>query len=154
MTTHHSIVLTVKIKSINSDFSVSPQLTPEDITRAKTAGFLSIICNRPDGEAADQANEQSIREAAEQAGLQFRSIPFAAGKQTEEDIAAFSIALEQLPTPVLAYCRTGTRSTGIWAQASVSKMSVDEIIAQAGQAGIDLSKLRDGLVQRAADAKS
>lgn len=149
MKTHLSIALAVNIKTINPDFSVSPQLTPNDVAQAKAQGIRSIICNRPNGEAADQASEQSVREAAEQAGLAFRSIPFSAGKQTEADIAAFTLALKELPAPVLAYCRTGTRSTGIWAQASAALLSVDEIIAQAGQAGFDLSKLRDALTQRA-----
>ena len=144
----------MKIRTINPDFSVSAQLTPDDLAEASVDGIRSIICNRPDGEAADQASEQLIREAAEQAGLEFRAIPFTAGKQTEDDITAFARALQELPAPVLAYCRTGTRSAGIWAQASAASTSVDKIIAQAGQAGIDLSKLRDALLQRAANAKS
>jgi sulfide:quinone oxidoreductase len=143
----------VKTKTINPDFLVSPQLVAEDIVQAKAQGIRSIICNRPDGEAAGQSSMQTIRDAAENAGLEFREIPFAPGKQTEEDIAAFASALKELPAPVLAYCRTGTRSTGIWAQASVAQSDVNDIIAQAGQAGFDLSKLRDMLLQRAANTK-
>lgn len=144
----------MKIQPINPDFSVSPQISPDDIATAKAQGIRSIICNRPDGEAADQSSEQSVREAAEQAGLEFRAIPFSPGKQTEADIAAFELALEELPAPVLAYCRTGTRSTGIWAQAKSSNTSVDEIIAQAGRAGFDLSQLRDALRARRKNKKS
>ncbi len=146
---HSGITTAVKILSINPDFSVSAQIQPEDVAQAKAEGIRSIICNRPDHEGTDQPLEESIRDAAEQIGVEFRSVPFTAGKQTEQDIESFAKALKELPSPVLAFCRTGTRSTGIWAQASVSELSVNEIIAQAGQAGIDLSKMREALEERA-----
>lgn len=95
------------------DFAVSPQITVGDIPVIKAAGFQTIICNRPDGESADQTNFEDIETAAKEAGLAIHYIPVA-GIMRREDVVDFSVALQQATGPVLAYCRSGARSTGLW----------------------------------------
>jgi sulfide:quinone oxidoreductase len=78
----------------------------------KLAGFRAVICNRPDAEAADQPGHREMAKAA--AGLEFRYLPVTPGIVTDETAVAFGQALGELPGPVLAYCRTGTRSATLW----------------------------------------
>ncbi|MGB7304407.1 MAG: TIGR01244 family sulfur transferase [Burkholderiaceae bacterium] len=142
-------------KKITSDFSVSPQMSAADVAEAARQGIKTIICNRPDAEGgADQPVGSDIESAAQAHGIAFRSIPFTSGQQTLDDIAAFRQALQEMPAPVLAYCRTGTRSAQIWAmaQSTVSGNSVDDTISMAAAAGIDLSKLRPVLEKLAGQA--
>lgn len=132
----------MKINRLNDSISVSPQISAEDVAQIAQAGFKTIINNRPDGEAAGQPLTEAIEAAASQAGLIFVDVPFTAGQQTPEDVRAFALALEAQPAPVLAYCRTGTRSTGIWAMSQAPVRAADEIIAAAAGAGYDIAPLR------------
>ena len=130
----------MKINRLNDQISVSPQIAAADVAEVARAGFKTIICNRPDNEAPDQPSIEQIRAATEQAGLTFVEIAFTGGRQTAADVQAFAQALEEQAAPVLAYCRTGTRSATIWAMAQAAKSSPDEIIAAA--AGYDLAPMR------------
>ena len=98
------------IKTLTSGLSVSPQVAITEMQAVKDRGFRSIICNRPDGEGADQPTFDEIAAAAKEYGLETRYLPIVAGKVSDEDATAFGNALTDLPGPVLAYCRTGTRS--------------------------------------------
>lgn len=98
------------VKPLTSHLSVAPQLNPEDVQRVADAGFRSIICNRPDGESADQPPAAQIGAAARIAGLGFAHVPAVAGALTEMDAEAMRAALGELPGPVLAYCRSGARA--------------------------------------------
>ncbi|MGB8623714.1 MAG: TIGR01244 family sulfur transferase, partial [Paracoccaceae bacterium] len=102
------------INRIAEDFSAAPQITPDDVAEAARAGFRTIICNRPDDEVPDQPQAADVAAAAKAAGLEFRHIPFSGGNLTPETVAAFEAALADCPGPVLAYCRSGTRSTMCW----------------------------------------
>src|SRR5690606_13190475 len=102
-------------RRINDRVSVSPQIGPEDIAVIKAAGFTAIVNNRPDGEAPDQPSGAEIRQAAEAAGLAYHEIPLGRDGVTEQMIEATKDALDQSPGPVLCYCRSGTRSTTLWA---------------------------------------
>src|SRR5690606_36382938 len=105
----------MEIRQISETYSVSPQITADDIAAIKAAGFKSVICNRPDGEHPGQPTAESIRQAAENAGLDFRYIPVVSGALTPEKVAAMAAALKEVQTPVLAYCRSGARSTNLYA---------------------------------------
>jgi uncharacterized protein (TIGR01244 family) len=94
---------------VTGDFSVSPQITPQEVAAIARDGFRSIICNRPDGEAADQTPHAMIEAEAAKAGLEFRHIPVISGAMTQEDVDAMAAALKELPAPVFAYCRSGAR---------------------------------------------
>ncbi|HEV7417960.1 TIGR01244 family sulfur transferase [Tianweitania sediminis] len=102
------------IRQIAPDYAVSAQIQPDDVAALKDAGFKSIICNRPDNEDPGQPSVASIQAAAEAAGLQFRHIPVISGQMTGADVENQAKALAELPAPVFAYCRSGTRSTNLY----------------------------------------
>ncbi|MGB5560426.1 MAG: TIGR01244 family sulfur transferase [Paracoccaceae bacterium] len=102
------------IKKITDNYSVAGQIGPEDVPLIAAMGFKSLICNRPDGEALDQTDYETIEQVAKTAKIQTRYIPIRPGTMAADDIAAVTRALEELPGPVLAYCRSGARSTTIF----------------------------------------
>jgi uncharacterized protein (TIGR01244 family) len=105
----------MEYRQIDDNYSVSGQIQPDDIAAVKAAGFNSIICNRPDDEQPGQPSADSVKQAAEAAGLEFRYIPVVSGQITEENVADQAIALEDVKGPVFAYCRSGTRCTNLYA---------------------------------------
>jgi sulfide:quinone oxidoreductase len=126
---------------------VSPQILPSDMAAVAQAGFKAIICNRPDGEAADQPSFKEMEAAALQYGLQAHYLPAETGKVSDEDAQQFGRLLHTLPGPVLAYCRTGMRSTTMWALSQVGSMALPQILDVSKKAGFDLK----ALVQRLAN---
>ena len=131
------------IKALSPNLSVSPQIAPAQIAAAASAhGFRSIICNRPDGEESDQPNCADIEGAARDFGLEFAHIPVSGKDFTRESVAAFAAALENLPKPVLAFCRTGTRSAVLWALSNNGSLTADERIRTGARAGYDLEPWR------------
>ncbi|WP_138935960.1 TIGR01244 family sulfur transferase [Roseovarius arcticus] len=126
------------LRKITDTFSVSPQIEVADVPAIKQAGFRAIVCNRPDGEDAGQPDSAAIEAAATAAGLEFRAVPIISGALSGSDIESFNAALDELPAPVLAYCRSGTRSTTMWSISQVGQMPEDEIIAAAADAGYDV----------------
>lgn len=115
------------IKKITEKVSVSPQITVNDIAEIKAAGFRAIICNRPDGEGADQPSFEEVEAAAKAVGIDARYVPVESGMVNDEDVAAFGASLEDLPRPVLAYCRTGTRSATLWSLSEAKTRSMPDI---------------------------
>ncbi len=134
-------------KIVSSRLSVSGQIAPSDVAALAAAGYRAILCNRPDGEGADQATFEEIAAEAEQAGLEARYLPVVSGKVTDEDAAAFGRALDELPGPVFAYCRSGTRSVTLWSLSQAEKLDLTEILQRAKAAGYDMS----GVVRRIAN---
>ncbi len=107
------------VQALTPDFSVSPQLAPQAMAEAAAAGFKSIINNRPDFEGGpDQPTNASIEAAARAAGLEYAFLPVAGNFQSPEEIARFGELLSTLPKPVLAFCRSGARSTRLVQAAS------------------------------------
>lgn len=128
------------IKKINSGLSVSPQIEIAELAEIAKLGFRSVICNRPDGEGADQPTFPEIEKKARAAGLQARYIPITPGKVQDDDATKFSDALTELPGPVLAYCRTGTRSATLWSLGEGAKGTpVPDILSATKAAGYDMS---------------
>lgn len=136
------------LKPITPDFTVSPQIGPADVAAAARLGFRVIINNRPDGEDAGQPSSAEIEAAARALGLDYRHIPVAGGHFAEADIAAFAAAREAATGPVLAYCRSGTRCTILWALAEARRTEPGTLIAAAAAAGYDLNVLRPSLESR------
>ncbi|HEX2841251.1 TIGR01244 family sulfur transferase [Hyphomicrobium sp.] len=126
-------------KKLSDAVSVSPQIAAHDVAKIAAQGFRSIVCNRPDGEGSDQPVFSEIEVAARAAGLGVRYVPVGSGKVTDEDARAFGKAMADLPKPVLAYCRTGTRSTTLWALNEAATRPADEIAKAAAAAGFDVS---------------
>ena len=137
-------------KSLTADIAVAAQISAEDCARARDAGFAAIVCNRPDGEDAGQPDAAEIAAAARAAGLRFVHIPVDARGIDDGMIAAMAAEIAS-GGPILAYCRSGTRSTNLWAQAAASGgVDADAIIAAAARGGYDLAPMRGFLVRLAA----
>jgi len=110
--------MSLPLQALTPDVCVAPQLTPEAMAEAAAAGFKSVVNNRPDFEhGPDQPTSAAIQAAAEAAGLEYRHLPVAGGYQSPEEIAAFAELLAELPRPLLAFCRSGARSTRLFLQA-------------------------------------
>lgn len=129
----------MEAKKISDDLSVSPQIVVDDLQALADQGFRAIICNRPDGEGADQPVFQEFERAAEGLGLQARYVPVAAGKVNDDDVASFAIAMRELPKPVLAFCRTGTRSATLWSLSEAGQKPLADILAATKAAGFDMA---------------
>lgn len=132
----------MKATSLTPALSVSPQLTESDIEEAAAAGYRSLINNRPDGEEPGQPSSASLEAAARRHGLAYRHIPVVGGQIADAQIAAFRDALAEAEGPALAFCRSGTRSTGMWALAMAGRAPTDEILKTASNAGYNLEPLR------------
>ncbi len=105
----------MSIQALSPEFAVTGQITPQDVTELAKAGFKSIICNRPDGEGGPvQPTFREIELVALIAGMQARYLPVVAGQITPVQGMTMANLLATLPGPVLAYCRTGARSTSLW----------------------------------------
>ena len=128
-------------RQITEEFSVAPQIAPEDIPAIAAAGFRSIMCNRPDGEEPGQPTEAAVAEAARAAGLEVVSVPFSSATMTEADVTAFRTALDEMPGPMLAYCRTGTRCTMMWSLVNYDTLGPETILRATSAAGYDMSGL-------------
>jgi len=102
------------ITEITPAYSVSPQIAPGDVAGIKALGFRAILCNRPDGESADQTPVAAVRAEAERLGLAFAYVPVVSGQIDAGNVADFRVALARLPKPVLAYCRSGARCQNLW----------------------------------------
>ncbi len=129
-------------RQLDERLSIASQIIPSDLPYVSALGYRSIICNRPDGEAEDQPASDDLRRLASDHGLAFESVPVIAGAIDETDVLAFEQALSQLPTPTLAFCRTGHRSAILWSLVTAGDMPVDDIIATALDAECDISAFR------------
>lgn len=110
---------TLPVRALAPDVGVAPQLTPDAMAEAARAGFRSVVNNRPDFEhGPDQPTSAAIAAAAAAAGLEYRHLPVDGGWQSPEEIAAFAQLLRELPRPLLAFCRSGARSTRLFMAAS------------------------------------
>ena len=113
--------MNLPLRQVAADVCVAPQLAPESMAEVARAGFRSVVNNRPDFEhGPDQPTNAAIEAAAIAAGLEYRFLPVSGGGQTPEQIAAFTQLLDELPRPLLAFCRSGTRSTNLFMQAQRS----------------------------------
>lgn len=130
-------------KSLTETMMVSPQVDVGAVAAAARAGVALIINNRPDGEIADQPSGADIADAARSAGIAYLAIPVTHAGIAMPQVAAMMTALNDAGGPVLAYCRSGTRSTHLWAMARASQgENVDDLMIRAAGAGYDLSPLR------------
>lgn len=141
------------IRTVDDSMSVAPQIEASDIAAIKAAGFVAVVNNRPDGEQEGQPAGETIRAAALAAGLTYAAIPVGGGGFGHPQVAAMVDVLESAEGPVLAFCRSGTRSCNLWALARARMGdSPDELIAKGAGAGYDLEGLRPLLDQLAAQA--
>lgn len=142
-------------RKLSENVLASPQLTLADVADARAVGVTTIINNRPEGESGDQTPGSAIEAAARSAGIEYVAIPISPGTFGEEDVRAMVETLERAEGTVLAYCRTGTRSTLLWAlaQAALGE-SPDAIAAAAAAAGYDVSPVRSAMAALAQRAQT
>ena len=130
-------------RKISDTVYASPQIGVADVATANALGVTLIINNRPEGESDDQTPGAEIAEAAQAAGIDYVEIPITHAGFAQNQVAAMAEALERSAGPVLAYCRSGTRSTLLWALARAKAGdNPDQLAAQAADAGYDLSPVR------------
>lgn len=132
-------------RHVTDDLSVAPQITLADVAEAARLGFKTLISNRPDGEEPGQPTAAQFAAAAEAAGLAFHHIPVRGGPGPAE-IDATRAVLAEAATPVLAFCRSGTRSIVTWSicQATSGAMNRGDLVSLGRAAGYDLSGVLGG----------
>lgn len=129
------------IRRVTPELTVSPQISPSEVAELKALGFASVVCNRPDGESFDQPTFAEVEAAAQAAGLVSAWLPVAGGGMTHDHVDAMKTLWAELPKPVLAYCRSGTRSITLWALSQRDAIDRDAVVAAARNAGYDLSSV-------------
>ena len=128
-------------RKVTADYFVSAQIDTPDLATAKAAGFKTIICNRPDQEGGpDQPTIDEMQNEAESLGLTFLALPFS-GSPSAEIAGQQGALIAASEKPVLAYCRSGTRSIMAWALSQAGQGRKDEILSAGQAAGYDLSGL-------------
>jgi uncharacterized protein (TIGR01244 family) len=141
-TRQHRMGIMTNFRRVTEELSVSPQISVEDIDEAARQGFRTIINNRPDEEDPTQPPSREMEAAAAAAGLAYFHIPVRGGP-TPEQVETTERVLEEVQGPVLAFCRSGTRSIVTWAlaQAQADARPRDELVDLGRQAGYDLEGL-------------
>ena len=135
----------MQINYLSPDYSVAPQIAVPDVATIAEAGFKSVICNRPDQENPETHQIAAIKAEVIAAGLEFAENVFDPSTFGSDKIQRQSELLQELPSPVLAYCASGTRCTIVWAFAHASSMDIDGILTATTSAGYQLSHLRPQL---------
>lgn len=130
------------LRQLTPDIAVSQQITPEDVQTLADAGFRVLINNRPDDEVEPGFDSKAMAEAARAAGMDYHFIPFSPGQITPQMISAFGDAMS-MPGPKAAYCRSGNRSTVLWALSQAHRIPADELKEIAARAGYDLSPVSE-----------
>lgn len=130
-------------RQLNDHVFVSPQIGLPEVAEAAAQDVVMIINNRPEDESDDQTSGPDIEAAARAAGIAYAAIPVTHAGWSESQVRAMAKALAEAHGPVLAYCRSGTRSTLLWALAEASAgKSPHTLTAAAAQAGYDLGPIR------------
>ena len=142
-----------EVRKLTDNIFVASQLTAADVAEVDAMNFRSILCNRPDNEQAEQPAYENIRAQADALGMAVEFQPVNGSVISDEDIDDFAENLQNLPMPILAYCRTGTRCTVLWALSQAGHRPIDEILQITAAAGYSLDALRPRLEERAAEEK-
>ncbi|MDZ3832167.1 MAG: TIGR01244 family sulfur transferase [Sphingopyxis sp.] len=130
-------------RNLSSGYSVAPQIAVEDIAAAKAAGFSMVVNNRPDGEDPSAPQGGDIADACAAEGLAYAAIPVGHAGFSHPQLDSLDTLLADTTGPILAYCRSGTRSTHLWALTRArAGDDLDGLCNAASAAGYDLSGLR------------
>ncbi|GGL65074.1 TIGR01244 family sulfur transferase [Wenxinia marina] len=133
------------IRPITDGYAVSPQIDPADMAAIRDAGYVLVLCNRPDAENPPDLQADAMRRAAEAAGLAFVENPVTHQGLNEDMVRLQRETIDGAGGPVLAYCASGTRSTIVWALGQAGERPADEIVGAAANAGYDIAGLRPRL---------
>ncbi len=137
----------MEIRPITPRYAVSPQITVEDVPAIAEAGFVKVICNRPNTEVPPDQQSDAIGQAVRAAGMEYEVLELTHQTMTPENVALQRDLAESCGGPVLAYCASGTRCSVVWALGQCDRLSTDEILDATGKAGYALDGLRPALEQ-------
>jgi|SRR5271165_281839 len=138
----------MELRKLTDSLFVSGQIEPAEVPLLAAQGIRALICNRPDGESPEQPTAKAIEEAAAAHGIEIVYQPVVSSSISDADVEAFGKALETLPGPMLAYCRSGTRCTILWALSEAGKRPLQDILLRTMRAGYDMSPIVSRLEQR------
>lgn len=141
----------MEIKELEPGFSICHAIYPGNMAEIKAQGFRAIICNRVPGEAEDHEDPSALRQAAEDAGLEWVEIPVKPGVYTPEAVEAFGQAIERLPKPILGFCRSGRRAVSMWIHNQLQQddsCDLGPLLQAAQAAGHDLHEQKDAFMKR------
>ena len=138
------------INRVEADYSVSAQITVSDISTIAEAGFKTVICNRPDAEIEADLHAQLIEAESNRLRITFVYNPVLTSGLTSENLEAQGRAVAESKGPVLAYCRSGMRSTIVWSLLNARKLPVEEIVRAAADAGYQIDNMRTRIEAMAA----
>ncbi|WP_420586530.1 TIGR01244 family sulfur transferase [Ruegeria sp.] len=142
----------MEIRPITPRYAVSPQITVEDVPAIAEAGFVKVICNRPNVEVPQDMQSDAIGDAVRAAGLEYEVLELTHQTMTPENVALQRELSESCTGPVLAYCASGTRCSVVWALGQCDRMSTDDILDATTKAGYALENLRPILEQTRGDS--
>ncbi|KIC42014.1 hypothetical protein RA27_00975 [Ruegeria sp. ANG-R] len=137
----------MEIRPITPRYAVSPQISVEDVPAIAEAGFVKVICNRPNTEVPPDQQSDAIGQAVRDAGMEYEVLELTHQTMTPENVALQRDLAESCGGPVLAYCASGTRCSVVWALGQCNRLSTDEILDATGKAGYALDGLRPALEQ-------
>jgi uncharacterized protein (TIGR01244 family) len=142
--------------ALDERVAVTGQLQPGDMTEIAAAGFVAVVNNRPDGEAMfGQPRTADLQKAAEAAGLVFLDLPFSGPRATADQVRAFARLLAERPGRVVAFCKSGMRSSLLWGAASIAAgQSLDAVLTAAMRAGQNLEPVGETMVALARSARA
>ena len=143
----------MQLKQVNTEFWVADQITAQDIELIAARGIKTVFCNRPDGEGPDQPNVIEIEQALKPYGIQIQYLPVVSGKVTDEQAEEFKQLYLQAQKPLLAYCRSGTRSITLWALSQVADQTLDQMLLTAKTLGYDLQGVVPRILKQSTHAQ-
>lgn len=143
----------MQLKQVNAEFWVADQITVQDIELIAARGIKTIFCNRPDGEGPDQPNVAEIEQALQPYGIQIQYLPVVSGKVTDEQSEEFKQLYMQAQKPLLAYCRSGTRSITLWALSQVADQTLEKMLLTAKTLGYDLQGVVPRILKQSTHAQ-
>jgi uncharacterized protein (TIGR01244 family) len=137
--------MSVNPVAIDDRVAVAGQLQAQDMREIAATGYVAVVNNRPDGEAMfGQPRTADLKRAAEEAGLVFLDLPFSGPNATAEQVRAFVDLLGEQPGRIIAYCKSGLRSSLLWGAAAIAQgRPLDEVLAAARRAGQNLDPVSD-----------
>lgn len=136
------------IRKIDDTISVAPQITYTDVAEAARLGFRTLVANRPDKEEFGQPAMADIEAAALENGMTWVYMPVESGNISDEDVDRFGAMIQDSEKPVLAFCRSGTRCTVLWALNAARTSPAQDIFDKARSAGYDISGLAPRMAQQ------
>lgn len=144
----------LEIVNLTPEFAIGPQIGPDDIGALRDAGFAAILNARPDDEIGTYMPSDKAERLARAAGLAYAFTPTEGHAIFEHDVIdRFEAALAELPRPIYAHCKSGTRASILWALVAARHRDVEDVIATLRAAGQEFDFFEDELREAAAETR-